>query len=191
MSKSTDLEICRKFLYADADIIPVVNADRVKRIRSAHAMWYEYPTKQESEIREYLMNEFGIKRTTAFQDVETVKILLGDVQNAKKSWTQYQVNKMLLDAYKLAEEKKDIKAMIMAADKIGKYNQLDKPDAIELPFDEIAVQQFEPTDDPASLGMKKDPDIREKKRKMLEKYMNDIEIVDVPYEDMLKENNLE
>ena len=191
MSKSTDLEICRKFLYADADLIPVVNAERVKRIRSAHAMWYEYPTKTESEIREYLILEFGIKKTTAFQDIETVKILLGDVQNSKKAWTQFQVNKMLLDAYKIAEEKKDVKAMIMAADKLGKYNQLDKPDANELPFDEIAVQQFEPTDDPTSLGLKRDPDIREKKRKMLEKYSSEIEIVDVPYEDMIKENNFE
>lgn len=191
MSKSTELEICRKFLYADADLIPVVNADRVKRIRSAHAMWYEYPTKQESEIRQYLMNEFGIKKTTAFQDVETVKILLGDVQNAKKSWVQYQVNKMLLDAYKLAEEKKDVKAMIMAADKIGKYNQLDKPDANELPFDEIAIQSFEPTSDPTVLGLKNDPAIREKIKKMLDKYSSEIEIVDVPYEDMIKENNLE
>lgn len=191
MSKSTELEICRKFLYADSDLIPVVNAERVKRIRSAHAMWYEYPTKQESEIREYLMNEFGIKRTTAFQDMETVKILLGDVQNAKKSWTQYQVNKMLFDAYKMAEEKKDVKAMIMAADKIGKYNQLDKPEANELPFDEIAVQPFEPTDDPTVLGLKKDPNIRETTRKMLEKYNSEIEIIDVPYEEMILKNNLE
>ncbi len=46
------------------------------------------------------------------------------------------------------------------------YNQLDKPDANELPFDEIAVQPFEPIHDPTILGLKKDPDIREKKRRM-------------------------
>ena len=81
--------------------------------------------------------------------------------------------------------------MIMAADKLGKYNQLDKPDANELPFDEIAVQQFVPTDDPTSLGLKRDPDIREKKRRMLEKYSSEIEITDVSYEDMISENNFE
>ena len=189
MTKATDLEICRKYLYADVNLIPVVNANRVKRIRAAYTMWYEYPTKTESDIRKFLMDEFEIHKTAAYQDIEIIKVLLGDIQNGKKEWIRYRINAMFDAAFKLAEEQKDPKAMALAAGKIGKYNQLDKPDANELPFDEIAVQQFEPTDDPTVLGLKKDPEIREKKRKMLEKYHSEIEIVDVSYEEMIRDAN--
>jgi hypothetical protein len=81
--------------------------------------------------------------------------------------------------------------MAAVADKMGKYNQLDKPDAEPLPFDEIVPQIFEPTDDPSVLGIKKDPDIRKKKQKMLEKYSAEIEIIDVPFEDITDESEVE
>jgi hypothetical protein len=74
--------------------------------------------------------------------------------------------------------------MALAADKMGKYNMLDKPDAEPLPFDEIVPQSFDPTDDPTPLGLKKDPQIREKRKRMLEKYASEIEIEDVPFEEL-------
>jgi hypothetical protein len=118
-----------------------------------------------------------------------VEILLGNIKNPEKAWMRYRVNSMLETAFKKAEDLKDPKAMAFVADKLGKYNQLDKPDAEPIPFDEIIPQPFEPTDDPTPLGLKKDPNIREKKKKMLEKYLHEIEIVDVPYEEIIKDDN--
>ncbi len=186
MPRPTTLEICRKNLYADIDQVPESYRERIKRIRVAYTLWYEFPTKQEADIRDHLLNEFGICKSTAYEDIQIIKILLGDINNPRKEWIRYQVNTMLDNAYTLAEKQRDPKAMVMAADKKGKYNMLDKPDAEPLPFDEIVPQPFEPTDDPTPLGIKKDPNIRDKKRKMLEKYMNEIEIVDVAYEEIIR-----
>ncbi|WP_372775649.1 hypothetical protein [Mangrovibacterium sp.] len=189
MPRPTTLEVCRKHLYDTEENIPAVYLERIKRLRVGYTFWYEFPTKREPDIRDLLMNEFGVAKSTAYEDIQIIKVLLGDVKNPGKEWIRYRVNTMLEEAYTLAEIQKDPKAMALAADKLGKYNMLDKPDAEPLPFDEIVPQTFEPTDDPTPLGLKKDPDIRAKKNKMLEKYHAEIEIIDVPYEEMIKDDS--
>lgn len=189
MPRPTTLEICRQHLYSDMDSIPVAYQERVKRIRVGYTFWYEFPTKTETDIRDQLMNEFNIVKSTAYEDIQVIKILLGDIQNPSKAWIRYQVNAMLDAAYKKADSNDDAKGMAIAAGNKAKYNMLHLPDAEPLPFDQIVIQPFEPTDDPTSLGLKKDPDIREKKRKMLEKYNADIEIIDIPYEEMVNQED--
>lgn len=189
MPRPTTLEICKKHLYSDINDVPVAYQERIKRLRVGYSHWYEFPTKTETDLRDHLMNEFDIAKSTAYEDIQVIKVLLGDIKNPSKEWIRFQVNAMFDAAYKMARKQKDPKAMVMAADKKAKYNMLDQPDAIELPFDEIVPQPFEPTDDPTPLGLKKDPDIRKKKRKMLEKYASEIEIIDVPYEEMVNDGN--
>ena len=191
MPRPTTLEICRQHLYHDEDLIPVAYQERVKRIRVGYTFWYEFPTKKESDVRDHLMNEFGEVKSTAYEDISIIKILLGDIKNPGKEWVRYRINRMLEDAFAMAEKRKDAKGMAIAADKMGKYNMLDKPDAEPLPFDEIVPQPFEPTDDPTPLGLKKDPKIREKKNRMLEKYHAEIEITDVSYEEIIKPDDEE
>lgn len=191
MPRPGTLEVCRKYLYEDVDQIPETYRDRVKRVRVGFSVWYEFPTKSRAEVRDSIVNEFGVTGKTAYEDLQIVEILLGNIKNPEKAWIRYRVNTMLEEAYRIAELQKDPKGMAIAADKLGKYNQLDKPDADPLPFDEIVPQQFEPSDDPTSLGLKRDPDIKEKKKRMLEKYVADIEITDVPYEELSPDENSE
>lgn len=184
MARPGTLETCRKYLYEDVDNIPATYRERVKRVRVGFTHWYEFPTKSRTEVRDLIVKQFGVVARTAYEDLQIVETLLGNIKNPERAWMRYRVNAMLDDAFRLAQFQDDPKAMTMAADKIGKYNQLDKPEADPLPFDQIVPQPFEPTDDPTVLGLKKDPDIRAKKAAMLEKYMNDIEITDVPYQDI-------
>ena len=188
MPRPGTLEVCRKYLYEDSDKIPDAYRDRVMRVRVGFTFWYEFPTKSRRQIRDHIVQEFGVVNKTAYEDIQLIEILLGNIKNPTKAWTRYRVNSMLEEAYKRAKKatKHEAAAIAMAtvADKMGKYNQLDKPDAEPLPFDEIVPQNFEPTDDPTVLGLKKDPQIRDKKKKMLEKYASDIEIIDVPFEDV-------
>jgi hypothetical protein len=191
MPRPGTLEICRKYLYENIDQIPEAYRDRVKRVRVGFSHWYEFPSTSRSRIRDLIVHEFGVTGKTAYEDIQVIEILLGNIKNPEKAWIRYRVNTFLEEAYRLAKLQKDPKAMAIAADKMGKYNMLDKPDADPLPFDEIVPQTFEPTDDPSSLGLKKDPDIREKKKRMIEKYIADIEITDVPYEELKPEDDKE
>lgn len=187
MPRPGTLEVCRKYLYEDVDNIPEAYRARVTRVRVGFSFWYEFPTKTRSDVREQIVNEFHVTGRTAYEDIQIIETLLGNIKNPEKAWMRYRVNAMLEEAYSKAEEANDVKGMVYAADKIGRYNQLDQPDADPLPFEEIVPQPFEPTDDPSDLGVKKDPNIRKKKKKMLEKYLSEIEIIDVPYEDMMKD----
>jgi hypothetical protein len=191
MPRPGTLEVCRKYLYEDADQIPEAYRDRIMRIRVGFSHWYEFPSTSRSRVKDVIVQEFGVTAKTAYEDLQIVEILLGNIKNPEKAWIRYRVNTMLEEAYRIAKLQKDAKAMAVAADKLGKYNMLDKPDAEPLPFDEIVPQPFEPTDDPTVLGLKKDPEIRDKKKRMLEKYINDIEIIDVPYEELTKDENSE
>lgn len=184
MPRPGTLEVCRKYLFEDIDSIPEPFRERVTRVRVGFTHWYEFPTKTRTEVRDLITKEFGVVKKTAYEDIQVIEILLGNIKSPAKDWMRYKVNSMLEAAYKIAEEQADPKAMAMVADKIGKYNQLDKQDKDKLPYEDIVPQSFEPTDDPTPLGLKKDPEIREKKRKMLEKYISEIEIIDVPYEDI-------
>ena len=195
MPRPATLEICRKYLYEDIDNVPEAYRERVLRVRAGFTFWYEFPTKTRTQVRDHIVSEFGVVNKTAYEDIQTIEILLGNIKNPAKAWMRYRVNSMLEEAYEKAKlaQKPEAAAIAMAAvaDKMGKYNQLDKPDAEPLPFDEIVPQIFEPTDDPSVLGIKRDPDIRKKKQKMLEKYSSEIEIIDVPFEDITDENEVE
>ncbi len=189
MGRTTTLEVCRKHLHSEPDEIPAAYKEKILRLRVGYSFWYEFPTKTEPDIRDHLMKEFGCAKSTAYEDLQIIKILLGDVKNPGKEWIRFQVNAMLDAAYKMAEKQEDPKAMAIAAGNKAKYNRLDVADTETIPFDQIVPQQFEPTDDPTSLGLLKDPNIREKKRKMLEKYNSEIEIIDVAYEEIDKQEN--
>lgn len=191
MPRPGTLEVCRKYLYQDKDDIPEAYRDRVMRVRVGFTFWYEFPTKTRAQVRKHIVNEFDVHSKTAYEDIQLIEILLGNIKNPEKAWIRYRVNTMLEESFQKAKKAGEIKNMIYAADKLGRYNMLDKQDAEPLPFDEIVPQTFEPTDDPTVLGIKKDPDIREKKRKMLEKYSSEIEIIDVPYEELIENDSEE
>lgn len=184
MPRSGTLEVCRKYLFEDRDKIPDAYKERVSRVRVGFTHWYEFPTKSRTEVRDLICKEFGVTKKTAYEDIQVVEILLGNIKSPAKDWMRYKVNSMLDEAWQLAVKKKDPKAMAIVADKMGRYNQLDKPDKNQMPYEDIVPQPFEPTDDPTPLGIKKDPNIREKRQKMLEKYMGEIVIEDVPFEEM-------
>lgn len=187
MPRPTTLEVCRKYLYTDIDQVPDVYRERILRIRDGYTHWFCFPSKSRKQVATHICESHKTDIRTAYYDIEIIEILLGQIKESSKVWKRFRVNSMLEDAYALAEKQENSKAMTLAADKMGRYNMLDKTDPDKIPFEEIIPQPFEPTDDPTSLGITKDPEIRKKKNKMLEKYLGEIEITDVTYVDVLKD----
>lgn len=153
----------------------------VERYEAAFAVWLDKPTMPDKELREYMIKEYQISSRQAYEDINNIKILLGNVTNARKEWQRYKVISMLDEAFNMAKKEGDIKSMVMAADKLGKYTQLDQADGKELPWDQIIPQTFEPTDDPTVLGLKPLPNLPERIRKLKEKYGAEIDIEEAQY----------
>jgi len=186
-TKTETLELFRQYLFENSNNqIPGQSVERLTRIRAAFTHWCEFPMKTEKEIVDFIISQ-GISKSMAYYDLELIKVLLGNVKNASKEWHRYRLIVMAEESYKTAKDKKDAKAMAMVMDKYGKYTQLHIPDHQAIPYDEIVNQPFEPTEDPSPLGLKPDPDIETKIRKMKEKYADEIDknIEDVEFTEIL------
>lgn len=189
MSRKSNLDKFRDVLFSDISedksLLPV-ERDQLKRYRAAFHLSLENPSMPDTKLRDFLMNEFAISESQAYRDIANIRILLGNVKNTGKEWIRYIVNETLKQAIDKAKSGKrwNLKELINAADKLGKYNRLDKEDALEIPWDEILPQDVEPTTDPTVLSGKVKPlkNKEEEIRKMYEKYKGDIDLDFTDYE---------
>lgn len=179
MAKPQTLELCRVHLFDDIDRLKNNSLsqqaiDRILRLRAAFNLWNKYPLKKEAEIRDFIMKHAGVERTAAYEDIQILKILLGDFQETSKEFHRFRFNHMIDKAYEMAERKQDARGMATAAGHYAKYNKIDQDEAVKIPYEDIVPQTFEPTSDPTVIGIKPIPNIREKIAGMKRKYMADI-----------------
>jgi hypothetical protein len=187
MPRKPALDKFKGVLFDNMDEIETLTPaerNQLKRYRFCFTESLENPSLSDRELRDFLMEEFGISQTQAYVDISNVRILLGNVRNAGKEWVRYLVTEELKEAIKEAKAAGPKKLMerIVAIDKLAKYHRLDKEDAVEMPWDEIIPQPIEPTTDPRVIGGKPLENKEEEIRKLYEKYKGEIEIEDIDYE---------
>lgn len=180
------IEVCRDHLFSDREEmtqnnIPVVIQERLIRLRDMYNLWLNFPRKKDVEIVKELELRYKIQRSTAYEDIRIIKALLGDLNKSTKDFHRWKFCGMLDEAYEMAKRMKDARAMVAAADKYGKYTQLDKEELIDRGYDKIQVQPFEPTDDPSVIGIKPIPNIRQRIQDKIKQYWSD-DIEDIDYE---------
>lgn len=157
-----------------------------KRYMAVYTFCVDKPTLSDKKVISFMISELGVSKSQAYRDLPNIKILLGNVRNANKEWQRYKLIAMLDKAYEIAEKRKDAKAMILAADKLGKYTQLDKEDTQKIPYNEIVPQSFEPTDDVTVLGVDPIENLAERQRKMRIQY-GGVLVEDIPFEPVTNE----
>ena len=192
MSRKANLDKFHDVLFKDFDEqqhLTLVERDQLKRYRAAYSQSLESPSLPDSKLRDFLINEFGISQTQAYYDIVNIRILLGNVRNAGKEWIRYLVNETLKEAIEACKKNKKWKEVILATNVLGKYNKLDKEDAMEYPWEEILPIPIEPTSDVTVLKVKPLANKEEEIRKMYEKYKGEIDIEDIGYEEVDDERN--
>lgn len=163
---------------------------RLKRYRSAFTLSLENPSIPDTELCNFLIQEFGISRSQAYVDLGNIRVLLGNIKNAGKEWVRYLVNEELKSVIEEARDlgKKGLDKRINAAAVLARYNRLDKEDQPELPWEELVPQPIEPTSDPTVLKIKPLSNKEETIRKLYDKYKGDIEIEYTDYEEVKDDN---
>lgn len=182
------IDVCKGYLFADREEmtknnIPVVIQDRLIRLRDMYNFWLNAPRKKDVEIVKELEMRYKIQRSAAYEDVRIIKSLLGDLNKSTKDYHRWRFINMIDESYEMAKRIKDARAMVSAADKYGKYTQLDKEELIDRGYDKIQVQPFEPTDDPSVIGLKPIPNVRQRIQAKIKQYWND-EVEDVEFEEV-------
>jgi hypothetical protein len=159
------------------------------RYRDAYTHWLDNPLSSDADIRDYLINSHKIEKSQAYRDIANIKLLLGNVRNAGKEWHRHRVNVLLEKAAAEALEGRTAEATALSkvATAFIKNNRLDLDDGEQLPFDEIIPPTFEPTTDPTTIGLKPLPNLRRRIEELKQKYIGEIDIQDVNYEE-LKDN---
>lgn len=149
----------------------------LKIIRDTYTVWLDKPILTDTQIRDYLMVTHGCSKTTAYSYITKIKLILGSVPRASKEFYRHKANYILDKATAAAEagNDKQAKAFTKIAEGIIKNNNLADNEGEAIPYDEIVPKDWSFSIDPSVAGIKPIPDIARKAKKLLDKYIEDID----------------
>lgn len=188
MPRQPIIEICRRDLFTEkGELVEKYNeeqAERILRLREMYSWYLANPDSKDRQFIEMSASRYGLCRSQAYADLSVIKLLLPLLASASRDFHRYRYNEMILETYQMAKARKDTKTMEKAASSYAKFNRVDLEDEQAIPYDKIVVQPFTATDDPRVLGIEPIPNLKERIRKMQEKYRREsMDIEDVDFEE--------
>ena len=188
MPRQPIIEICRRDLFTSEDeLLQKYNpeqAERILRLREMYSWYLSNPDSKDRQFIEMSASRYNLCRSQAYADLSVIKLLLPLLASASRDFHRYRYNEMILETYQMAKARKDTKTMEKAASSYAKFNRVDLEDEQAIPYDKIVVQPFTATDDPRVLGIEPLPNLKERIRKMQEKYRREsMDIEDVDFEE--------
>lgn len=198
MSKQDTLGLLHDNMFRKDESLTEKQKEMIRRYETAFTFWLDKPWISDKEVRNFLMSHYGISMSQAYVDIKNLQFLFGKVRNASKEWYRYMANELIKEAVSELEDTDGdpelvgsavfiARTKIAAAEALVKINRLNKIDADPFDWDQIKLPEFEPTNDPVEAGILTGTtraELSEKIRKMEEKYSTQIEIKDIPYEDV-------
>ena len=185
MSKPSTLDKFRDRLFDDIDRLELTDRERsqLMRYRAIFVLKLENPHITNANVVKFLNKKFGIRSIAeAYRDIAATETMLGKVRTSEKQWIRYLVTETLKEAIDKARRKGDLKNMVAAADKLGKYSRLDQEDPQPLPYEDIVPSPIEYLNDPSILGL---PTPKEGARAYIERIKRKyVDVQDVEYEDV-------
>lgn len=156
--------------------------ERLLRIRGLYAHWLQFPSMSPKDLVEWNIQMHDLQHTMAYEDVQIVKLAIGNIAATSKDFMRWRVTQMLEEDRAAARRAGDFKSAVAAADKIAKYHQLDKPDTPDLAFDKIVYREPIFSDNLEHAGIKPNKNLRrdiEKLNKRLGREAEDAEYEEV------------
>ena len=144
------------------NISPLV-IQRVIRLRDIYNYMLRNPLKKDREYIDYIQanykeGEKPLSKRKAYEDIEILHAIIGNLQQCSKEWHRWRFNNMIMEGYAIAVRNEDAMAIARLAQQYGKYNQLDK-DELDRGFGQMPHIQF--TFDVESMGFKRIPNVRQ------------------------------
>lgn len=180
MIRDRSKDIIDEFYKALADptyTLPPEEENHLARLKAVFTRWMENPLITDTQMRDFIITNYGVGRSKAYDDISIVKACFGNIPKADKEFQRQKANHLLeqAGAAALAGDDKQAKALTKIAEVIVKTNRLDQPEGEELPWDEIIPKDESFSVDPAVIGIEKVPGIEEKARRLLDRYNRDID----------------
>lgn len=177
--KVSTIEKFKDRLFDDLDKLDATEKEKKQILiyRYLLTLRLEKPYVTNAQLAKSLKSHFDVSSVgQAYRYIGHVELLVGNIRSSEKAWIRYTVVETLKEAIQRAKAADDIKAMVAAADKLGKYTRLDKEDQEPLPWEEIKPQPVEFVTDPSVLGIEHVENPRALVEKVRKKYMDEIEV---------------
>ena len=166
--------------------LPEAFIDRIMRLRGLYTYWLQFPSKQTADLVDYDRKMWNVRKTQAYEDIQLVKALIGDLQQSNKDFWRWRINTMIMDDHKAARRAGEWRAVATMQKNLILNNKTDKDDPIDLQLDRIIPQTFEMTDNISIVipQAKKTP--RKKIEDILRKYgrKDDMAVDDADFEEV-------
>lgn len=188
MPRIDAVELCRRYLFADKsefeDKLSKADTDKILRCRAMYQWFIEMPNAKDAQFVQECCSRFKVSRPTAYSDLAVIKTLLPELSKTAREFHRWRYNEMILETYSTAKLKGDTRTMEKAATSYAKYNEVDNFKE-EVDLADLMPQQFIPSMDPRLLGIEPIPDLKERQKKLLEKYSRETaDIADVDFEEV-------
>lgn len=107
--------------------------DRVIRLRDTYNYILRNPLLKDREYIDYITQRYQpngkpLSRSKAYEDLQILHAIVGNMQQCTKEWHRWRLNSMIAEGYAIAVREDDATAIAKLANVYGKYNQLDKND---------------------------------------------------------------
>lgn len=140
-------------IYSDNLMLPVEDLraknvaeqviQRIVRLRDIYNYMLRNPLKKDREYIDYIQANYTdgngkqLSKRKAYEDVEILHAIIGNLQQCSKEWHRWRFNNMIMEAYAIALRKEDAAAIAKLAREYGRYNKLDKEDEHDRGYGEI------------------------------------------------------
>lgn len=135
---------------------------RCLRLRDIYNYMLRHPLKKDREYIDYIQANYQVdgkplSKRKAYEDVEILHTVVGNLQQCSKEWHRWRFNNMIMEGYTIALRKEDAAAIAKLAGEYAKYNKLDKDDEHDRHYSElprivftldVRVMGFQPLDNP-------------------------------------------
>lgn len=162
-------------------------ATRDERLQELYDFVSQHPDIADKTVIATYCERTGLGKSQAYIDLAQVKKMAASMSKTSREFHRFRANEMLLETYKKAKEKDDIRTMERVAGTYAKINRVDI-DAMkeENPLDaaSLQVQPFTATEDPSVLGIKPIQNLEEHIKKLLNKYGATTDIEDIDGEEV-------
>ena len=154
------------------DLAPA-DKELLEHIEFCYTMQLSNPLYTDIQVRNSLMNKFGMSRQQAYNIMSLTKVALGNVQTAGKAWIKTKIAYLLDKAADLAIDG-DIKTstiLTKIAEAWGKTYRTDLDDGDLLEAKKfVQIEKVEIVSDPTIINVHVSDKDKEETRRLLEKY---------------------
>lgn len=182
------LEACHKDLFTDKSELEQLysrdTVDKIIRVRDMYLTFLKSPSATDSEIIRTFTARYRVSRPTAYSDLAIVKALLPMLGKEARDFNKWRTLEMLLDTYRIAKAKMDVRSMERVASTYARVTNADQPEEQKIDISGIIPVPWVPTDDPTVLGLPRLENREQKIRSLLKELSAKTpDILDITYEE--------